>query len=112
MNDEFLHRLRKAPRPAFAVRLRTQLQRQSSIKPRRGAPSWVRTFIVLLSLGGAAFAVTMAVRGVPAPLLQLFHHAASPVATERKISSKPFDIGNHQASLAQPLSERESTSSA
>jgi Domain of Unknown Function (DUF1080) len=112
MNDDFLHHLRKAPRPAFAARLRAQLQQQSRIQPHRRAASRVRTFIVLLSLGGAAFAVTMAIRGVPAPILQLVHHAVSPVAPERAIASSPFRIGSQQASLAPAPSEQEGTSAA
>lgn len=98
MNDEFLLRLRKPPRPAFAARLRAQLERQPKIQPRRSAPSRLRTFIVLLSLGGAAFAITMAVRGVPEPLLRLFHRAASPAAAERR-ALPPSAMGGFRFSL-------------
>jgi hypothetical protein len=98
MNDEFLYRLRKPPRPAFAALLRAELARQPKIQPRRRGPSRVRTFILLLSLGGAAFAVTMAVRGVPVALLQLFRHAGRPVATAER--TLPFRIGSLHAFLA------------
>jgi hypothetical protein len=98
MNDEFLHRLRKPPRPAFAALLRAELARQPKIQPRRRGPPRARTFILLLSLGGAAFAVTMAVRGIPPTLLQLFHHAASPVATAPR-TVPPFGVGSLHASL-------------
>ena len=84
MNDEFLHRLRKAPRPEFAARLRAQLERQSKPALRRGAPSRLRTLITLLLLGGTAFAVTaVVIRGLPTGFLEMYQHVAGRIVGER-----------------------------
>jgi phosphate transport system substrate-binding protein len=84
MQDEFLHRLRKEPRPEFAVRLQAQLRRQSKPALHRRAPSRLRTLIVLLLLGGTAFAVTTVVmKGLPTALLDMYQRAADRLAGER-----------------------------
>lgn len=76
MHDEFLHRLRKDPRPEFAARLRAELRQASATPLRPRAPSRVRTLISVLLLGGTAFAVTsVAMRGLPVSLLELYQHA-------------------------------------
>lgn len=88
MNDEFLHRLRKEPRPEFAARLRSQLRRQSAhpLPPR--APSRARTLLGLLLLGGTAFAVTSLVtRGPPASLTVLYRNTVTWIRAGR--SSTP-----------------------
>ncbi len=60
MNDEFLHRIRKTPRPEFLAGLKARLDRQPlapAPAPRRRW-SFTRGLITGLLLGGAAFALT------------------------------------------------------
>lgn len=88
MNDDFLHRLRKAPRPEFAVRLRAQLRRQSMDPLPPKLPSRARTLLTLLLLGGTAFALTaIAMRGLPPSILELYQHAAAWVTAGRTTTS-------------------------
>jgi hypothetical protein len=78
MHDEFLHRLRKEPRPEFAARLQAQLRRQarSPLGPR--PQSRMRTIATLLLLGGGAFAFTLAVRGgFPTSWVELYQHTVT-----------------------------------
>jgi phosphate transport system substrate-binding protein len=83
MNDEFLHRLRKDPRPQFAARLQARLRLQAMSPPPPKAPSRTRTLITLLLLGGAAFALTVVLmRGLPSPLVVLYHRATAWIAAE------------------------------
>lgn len=73
MHDEFLHRLRKEPKPEFAARLRAHLRHQPVSPPRPRALSRARTLLTVLLLGGTAFAVTsMVMRGLPQPVLVLY----------------------------------------
>lgn len=97
MQDEFLHRLRKEPRPEFVARLQAQLQRQSAsssvLQPK--APSRVRTLLTLLLLGGAAFAITsLAMRGLPRPVLELYQRAAAWIGAEH--STAPAQRAGNQ----------------
>jgi phosphate transport system substrate-binding protein len=88
MHDDFLHRLRKTPRPEFAARLHARLRRQSTPALRPAAPSRVRTLITLLLLGGAAFAVTfVAMRGLPAPVAEWYRETAARISGGRAASS-------------------------
>lgn len=88
MHDEFLHRLRKEPRPEFAARLQARLRRQSRSLLPPPAPSRVRTLLTLLLIGGTSFAVTAVVmRGFPTSLLDACHYAAAWIRAER--SSTP-----------------------
>lgn len=88
MNDDFLHRLRKEPRPQFAARLQARLRRQALSPPPPRVPSRARTLLTLLLLGGAAFAITaMVMRGVPSPLVALYRHASAWIAAERRPAS-------------------------
>lgn len=57
MNDDFLHQLRKDPPPAFAARLKSQLQRQESGSERR--LSTVRGVLLGLFLGASVVAATL-----------------------------------------------------
>jgi phosphate transport system substrate-binding protein len=68
MNDDFLHRMRKAPPPEFLEGLKGRLERQSPLaRPRTSRLSFARGLIVGLSLGSAAFAVTsLSVNRAPA----------------------------------------------
>jgi phosphate transport system substrate-binding protein len=87
MSDEFLHRLRKQPRPEFAARLQARLRRQamSSLEPR--PPSRARTLLTLLLLGGTAFALTsVAIRGLPPSLLVFYQHVIARIAADRDTS--------------------------
>ncbi len=86
MNDEFLHRLRKHPRPAFAARLRARLERQSVSPPPPRVPSRARTLLILLLLllGGTAFAITaLAMRGLPPSLVILYQDALAWISAQR-----------------------------
>jgi hypothetical protein len=84
MHDDFLHRLRKEPRPEFAARLQAQLRRQSRSSLGSGPPSWVRTVVTLLLLGGTAFAFTGAVmRGFPTSWIELSRHTVIRMIAER-----------------------------
>jgi len=58
MNDEFLHRIRKAPPPEFLAGLKARLDRQSPAPAPRRRWSFTRGMITGLLLGGAAFALT------------------------------------------------------
>jgi len=58
MNDEFLHRIRKAPPPEFLAELKARLDRQSPASAPRRRWSFTRGVITGLLLGGAAFALT------------------------------------------------------
>jgi phosphate transport system substrate-binding protein len=61
MNDDFLHRLRVAPRPQFVVELRARLQRQSEVQGFRRTGIF-RSIRYLLPLAlGCAFAVALVV---------------------------------------------------
>src|SRR6185437_7642541 len=59
MNDEFLHRVRKAPAPDFLKELKSRLDRQPPLgrmpSPRRRW-TFTRGLLAGLLLGGAAFA--------------------------------------------------------
>jgi phosphate transport system substrate-binding protein len=94
MHDDFLHRLRKAPRPEFSARLHARLRRQSTPALRPAPPSRVRTLITLLLLGGVAFAVTFVeMRGLPAPVAEWYRQTAARISGGRSASS-----GHHPGS--------------
>lgn len=57
MNDDFLHRLRKAPPPEFLTGLKARLDRQQKLLPPRRS-GFGRGLIVGFLVAGAAFAVT------------------------------------------------------
>jgi len=96
MNDEFLHRLRKPPRPAFAARLRAQLRRQSATAPPPRVPSRARTLLTLLLLGGTAFALTaVAMRGLPPSLVALYQYATVWIGAERT-TAPAHRVGNQR----------------
>lgn len=81
MNDEFLHRLRRDPPPEFAARLQARLRRQPPLPPRTA--SLLRNLITVLLLGGTAFAVTsLVISGLPASLMEWYHHTASRIGAE------------------------------
>jgi len=72
MNDEFLHRLRKAPPPEFLNGLKARLDRQPKLPhPRR--PGFGRGLIVGFLVAGVAFAVTsVSLTGLPTSTAQFF----------------------------------------
>ena len=95
MHDEFLHRLRKEPRPEFAARLQAQLRLKSAAPPRPRAPSLVRTLITILLLGGAAFAITTVVmRGIPTSVMHAYQHAVSRSAGGKSAHTAGRGLGN------------------
>ena len=78
MHDEYVHRRRVEPRAGLAAQLQAQPREQSANRSRPRIPSRTLSFLVLVFLGGTAFAFTRAIRGVPAQLVHLFHRDASP----------------------------------
>jgi phosphate transport system substrate-binding protein len=80
MNDDFLHRLREAPPPAFAARLKARLDAlPGSAMPVRRTVT-LRGVMLGLLLGGSAFAVTaISIRsGVPAAVERWFTPERAP----------------------------------
>jgi phosphate transport system substrate-binding protein len=78
MNDEFLNRMRKEPPQQFAGSLKSRLDQLPAASRRSSA---LRSTIVALMIGGAAFAVTtISVRGVPSVVLNLFKSEPPPAA--------------------------------
>lgn len=74
MNDDFLHRLRKAPPPEFLTGLKTRLDRLPlpAAPPRRRHFTFSRGMLVGFLLGGAAFALALTVvPGLATSLLRL-----------------------------------------
>ena len=59
MNDEFLRHLRPKPRAAFVHQLKSRLDRLPRTRPLVSGPAYLRTLLIALVIGGAAFAVTM-----------------------------------------------------
>lgn len=59
MNDDFLRRLRPTPRAAFVHDLKGRLDRLPRTQTVGSAPVYLRTLLIALLIGGAAFAVTM-----------------------------------------------------
>jgi len=59
MNDEFLRHLRPRPRAAFVHELKSRLDRLPRSRPGVSGPAYLRTLLIALVIGGAAFAVTM-----------------------------------------------------
>jgi phosphate transport system substrate-binding protein len=82
MNDDFLHRLRKAPPPEFLDGLKARIERQSPLARTRTRRSpFSRGLIVGLLLGGAAFAVTsLSVNRAPASFTDFLKAPAQLVA--------------------------------
>jgi phosphate transport system substrate-binding protein len=65
MNDDFLHRLRKAPPPGFLTGLKARLDRQQKLPPPRRS-GFGRGLIVGFLVAGVAFAVTsLSLTGLP-----------------------------------------------
>ncbi len=58
MNDDFLHRIRKAPPPEFLAKLKHRLDRQPVPPPPPPRWSFLRGLVVGSLLGGTAFAIT------------------------------------------------------
>lgn len=103
MNDDFLRRLRPMPRAAFVHELKARLDQQ----PRGGsivasAPAYLRTLLIALLIGGAAFAVTLLTTrhdslvtrvSVPAPVVPRADDAprvaASPPPTSKSVELSP-----------------------
>jgi phosphate transport system substrate-binding protein len=59
MNDDFLRRLRPMPRAAFVHQLKARLDRLPRTRRLVAGPAYLRTLLIALLIGGAAFAVTM-----------------------------------------------------
>jgi phosphate transport system substrate-binding protein len=90
MHDEFLHRLRKDPRPEFAARLHARLRRQSATPLRCRASSRIRTLVTALLLGGVAFAVTFVmITGVPTSVRKTYREVAARIFAGRVSRTYP-----------------------
>jgi phosphate transport system substrate-binding protein len=64
MNDDFLQRLREAPRPEFLAELKAKLDRQPVVVRPRRSP-FVRGLVTGLLLATAGFAIATATLGIP-----------------------------------------------
>jgi phosphate transport system substrate-binding protein len=108
MNDEFLHRIRKAPPPEFLAALKARLDRQSPAPAPRRRWAFTRGLITGLLLGGAAFALTAVslTRG-PESLRSLVRTPAEYFARLMRGSGQEEDKsqthGQHQAAPLGPV---------
>jgi phosphate transport system substrate-binding protein len=82
MNDDFLHRLRETPPPAFATRLKARLNVLSAKAAPARRPVTLRAVLLGVLIGGAAFAVTaISIRGVPPLVTDWFAPERAPPST-------------------------------
>jgi phosphate transport system substrate-binding protein len=98
MNDDFLHRLRKAPPPEFLDGLKVRLERQSPLArtPARRFP-FSRGLIVGVLLGSVAFAITsLSVNRAPTSLEAFFKAPAQLLARLGGGSSQGGDSQHHR----------------
>jgi phosphate transport system substrate-binding protein len=97
MNDAFLRRLRPMPRAAFVHDLKARLDRQPQRRAVVSGPAYLRTLLVALLIGGAAFAVTMMStrRG------HVESSASAPVAQVQRRSAEAVEAAT-TASLVEP----------
>ena len=73
MNDDFLHRLRKAPPPEFLAELKSRLDRQPKVPRERPRIGFGRGMIVGFLIAGVSFAVaSVSLTGWPATARQFF----------------------------------------
>ena len=73
MNDDFLHRMRKAPPPDFLQELKARLDRQPNVPPERKRLGFGRGVIVGLLIAGVAFATaSVSLTGWPTSVKQFF----------------------------------------
>jgi hypothetical protein len=131
MNDDFLHRPRKAPSPEFLAGLKSRLDRQPwHRQPKLARPHWrgfVRGMLVGFVVAGVAFAVTsVSLTGVPisageffsAPVeyvaRMLFHaHTTEQDADRSKIKAVPLGPAWYPTYVnPQPASGRQSIQAA
>ncbi len=106
MNDDFLHRLRKAPPPEFLDGLKERLDRQSllartSVRPRRFP--FARGLLMGLLLGSAAFAITsLSVNRSPASFVD-FLKAPAQLLARLGGSSEDDDSQHHRGAPLGPV---------
>lgn len=73
MNDDFLHRMRKAPPPGFLEELKARLDRQPNVPPERKRLGFGRGMIVGFLIAGVAFATaSVSLTGWPTSASQFF----------------------------------------
>jgi hypothetical protein len=73
MNDDFLHRMRKAPPPGFLQELKARLDRQPNVPPERKRHGFGRGVIVGFLIAGVAFATaSVSLTGWPTSASQFF----------------------------------------
>jgi hypothetical protein len=109
MNDDFLHRIRVEPPPAFMADLKARLDRQ--LPPAAAAPrrSLFRVLVFGLLFGGSVFAITvLTVNGIPdfaRNFVQTLHQGSTRKgdAPERSHAATPFSGGNR---LPAPFASR------
>jgi phosphate transport system substrate-binding protein len=104
MNDDFLHRLRKAPPPGFLDGLKAKLDRQSPLaKTRARRFTFSRGLIVGVLLGSAAFAVaSLSVNRRPASLAAFIEAPAKLLAKLGGGSTQSDDSQHHRAAPLGP----------
>jgi phosphate transport system substrate-binding protein len=99
MNDDFLRRLRPMPRAAFVHELKARLDRQASEDSFAGrGPAYLRTLLIALLIGGAAFAVTMlATRHASreAPMNASVSEGPRRLESARHIASSPLETSKN-----------------
>ena len=87
MNDEFLHALRRDPRPEFARELKRRLQRQPEARSNR---FWtVRTVLAVLLVGGFAMAAALLMRGGDEPAREARPVALSAPSSPQRAPQPP-----------------------
>lgn len=103
MNDDFLHRLRKAPPPAFLDGLKARLDRQSLLAGTRARRfPFSRGLVIGLLLGGSAFAITsLSVNRTPASFGD-FLKAPAQLLARMSGSSQGADSEQHRGAPLAP----------
>jgi phosphate transport system substrate-binding protein len=105
MNDDFLHRPRKAPPPEFLDGLKARLDRQSPLARTRARRfPFSRGLIVGVLLGSAAFAITsLSVNRAPTSLAAFFKAPAQLLARLGGGSSPSEDSQHHRPAPLGPV---------
>jgi phosphate transport system substrate-binding protein len=105
MNDDFLHRLRKAPSPGFLDGLKARLDRQSPLARTRARRfPFSRGLIVGVLLGSAAFAITsLSVNKAPTSVAAFFKAPAQLLARLGGGSSQGEDSQHHRPAPLGPV---------
>jgi phosphate transport system substrate-binding protein len=103
MNDDFLHRLREPPPPAFAARLKARLDAIPGAAVPARRPITLRAMLLGVLIGGAAFAVTaISIRGVPTAITSWFAPERAPPSTSSVPAAPAAPVEVFAGELAEP----------